>query len=79
MTQLNNNTPALRFKEFRGEWENVKFGDVFSFKRTNSFSRSLLNYENGTVKNIHYGDIHTKFNTNFDITKERSAGPTFSN
>jgi type I restriction enzyme S subunit len=65
-----NNIPVLRFKEFEGEWETVKFGDIFSFKRTNSFSRSLLNYENGTVKNIHYGDIHTKFNTNFDITKE---------
>jgi type I restriction enzyme S subunit len=64
------NVPALRFKGFEGEWETVKFGDIFSFKRTNSFSRSLLNYENGTVKNIHYGDIHTKFNTNFDITKE---------
>lgn len=30
----------------------------------------MLNYENGSVKNIHYGDIHTKFQTLFDITKE---------
>jgi type I restriction enzyme S subunit len=29
-----------------------------------------LNYEIGEVKNIHYGDIHTKFSTLFDITKE---------
>jgi type I restriction enzyme S subunit len=29
-----------------------------------------LNYANGRVKNIHYGDIHTKFSTLFDITKE---------
>ncbi|MBS1573143.1 MAG: restriction endonuclease subunit S [Bacteroidetes bacterium] len=40
------------------------------FKVTNSFSRENLNYEIGTVKNIHYGDIHTKFRTLFDITKE---------
>src|SRR5690606_28359812 len=40
------------------------------FKVTNSFSRENLNYEVGTVKNIHYGDIHTKFQTLFDITKE---------
>ncbi|KPM31474.1 Restriction modification system DNA specificity domain [Croceitalea dokdonensis DOKDO 023] len=29
-----------------------------------------MNYENGSVKNIHYGDIHTKFSTHFDILKE---------
>jgi type I restriction enzyme S subunit len=40
------------------------------FKVTNSLSRENLNYEMGTVKNIHYGDIHTKFQTLFDITKE---------
>ncbi|WP_375180836.1 restriction endonuclease subunit S, partial [Chryseobacterium sp.] len=40
------------------------------FKITNSFSRENLNYELGTVKNIHYGDIHTKFKTLFNIKKE---------
>ena len=40
------------------------------FKVTNSFSRENLNYEYGTVKNIHYGDIHTKFQTLFDINCE---------
>ena len=40
------------------------------FKVTNSFSRENLNYEYGTVKNIHYGDIHTKFQTLFDINYE---------
>lgn len=47
-----------------------KLGEIADFKITNSFSRENLNYENGTVKNIHYGDIHTKFQTLFDITKE---------
>ena len=40
------------------------------FKVTNSFSRENLNYETGNIKNIHYGDIHTKFQTLFDIEKE---------
>ena len=40
------------------------------FKVTNSYSREKLNYEKGTVKNIHYGDIHTKFRTLFNITNE---------
>ena len=35
--------------------------EFLSFYSTNSLSRSNLNYENGNIKNIHYGDIHTKF------------------
>ncbi|TRX23786.1 restriction endonuclease subunit S [Flavobacterium franklandianum] len=70
MPTANNNTPALRFPEFKGGWELKKFGEVANFKVTNSFSRENLNYGNGVVKNIHYGDIHTKFQTLFDITKE---------
>ncbi len=64
--------PKYRFKEFEkgGKWIKETVADVYDFKVTNSFAREYLNYENGTVKNIHYGDIHTKFNTLFDITKE---------
>ncbi len=64
--------PKYRFKEFDkdGFWLNETIGVVYDFKVTNSFSREYLNYKNGKVKNIHYGDIHTKFNTLFDITKE---------
>jgi len=70
MTKQNNNVPALRFPEFSEVWEEKEYGTIFRFKITNSFSRENLNYESGNVKNIHYGDIHTKFNTLFDITKE---------
>jgi type I restriction enzyme S subunit len=56
-------------KEFP-RWKKKKLGEAFKFKITNSFSRDNLNYEEGTVKNIHYGDIHTKFQTLFDVTKE---------
>ena len=48
----------------------MRLGDVMDFKVTNSFSRENLNYETGNIKNIHYGDIHTKFQTLFDIEKE---------
>ncbi|MCL4497782.1 MAG: restriction endonuclease subunit S [Deltaproteobacteria bacterium] len=64
------NVPELRFKEFSGEWKEEKFGQLFSFVSTNSFSREKLNYNAGKVKNIHYGDIHTKFRSLFDIRKE---------
>jgi len=64
--------PRLRFSEFQdvGEWESAPLREVYSFKVTNSFSRDQLNHTNGSVKNIHYGDIHTKFSTLFDISKE---------
>ncbi|NLN58981.1 MAG: restriction endonuclease subunit S [Gammaproteobacteria bacterium] len=63
----------IRFKaddgsEF-GEWEEVKFSDIFNFHQTNSYSRALL-AEHGEIMNIHYGDIHTKFSMLFDVTKE---------
>jgi type I restriction enzyme S subunit len=65
---------AIRFKDKNGDdfpdWKEKTFKDVYSFKTTNSLSRDKLNYKNGSVKNIHYGDIHTKFNSLFDIKKE---------
>ncbi len=62
--------PELRFPAFSDDWKALKLGEVFEFKVTNSFSRDNLNYEYGAIKNIHYGDIHTKFQTLFDISKE---------
>ena len=39
-------------------WEQRKLGEVLDFSlKTNSLSRSMLNYEEGELKNIHYGDI----------------------
>ncbi len=64
--------PNYRFPEFKeaGDWKTSLFSKMFIFFVTNSFSRAKLNYESGLVKNIHYGDIHTKFSTLFDISKE---------
>ncbi|MDD2814969.1 MAG: restriction endonuclease subunit S [Thiotrichaceae bacterium] len=69
------NVPKLRFKDEDGqdfpEWEEKTLGDIFKFITTNSFSRELLSYDEGTVKNIHYGDIHKKFKSNFHIKNEQ--------
>lgn len=62
--------PALRFKEFDGDIEETLFGNHYSFHTTNSLSRDKLNYDKGKVRNIHYGDIHTKFQTHFHLTNE---------
>lgn len=70
MTATQKKMPALRFPEFEGEWEERQLGKILTFLSTNSFSRSQLNYQGGAVKNIHYGDIHTKFRASFDATRE---------
>lgn len=65
-------TPKLRFSECldKDDWRKAKLEEIYSFKTTNSFSRDKLNYKEGMVKNIHYGDIHTKFNVLLDVKKE---------
>ena len=65
-------TPKLRFAEFRdGEgWQTPQLSDLYDFKRTNTLSRDKLNYEAGTIRNIHYGDIHTKFKPLFRVDHE---------
>lgn len=72
MTQPTALTPKLRFPAFRNgpSWDGKPMGEVYSFKGNNSLSRDQLNYDHGSVKNVHYGDIHTKFSTLFDVTKE---------
>jgi type I restriction enzyme S subunit len=66
----NQNIPALRFPDFKGEWDTNLFGSYTQFIPTNSLSRENLNYEEGTIFNIHYGDIHTKFRSQFRISRE---------
>ncbi|UYH51239.1 restriction endonuclease subunit S [Candidatus Kirkpatrickella diaphorinae] len=64
--------PKLRFPEFKEaeEWALLPMGEIYSFGSNNSLSREKLNYSSGSIKNVHYGDIHTKFSSHFYITKE---------
>jgi type I restriction enzyme, S subunit len=65
-------TLKLRFPEFRNSeaWAIEPMERLYSFMRNNALSRDKLNYKVGTARNIHYGDIHTKFRSLFDITQE---------
>lgn len=61
--------PAVRFEGFDEVWKHQKFSDIVKGLQNNTLSRSELNYECGTVKNIHYGDILTKFGEFIDASK----------
>ena len=50
-------------------WKVRRVDEVFDFYPTASYSRSMLK-EDGECKYIHYGDIHTKFDTFLDISEE---------
>ena len=65
--------PEIRFEGFTDPWEQRKFGDCFEFLKNNTLSRAGLNGENGTARNVHYGDILIKFGDCLD--GERSDLP----
>ena len=62
-------TPKLRFKEFKDEWKQIDLCNTFTFYSTNSLSRADL-VDSGSIKNIHYGDIHQRFHNLLDIAIE---------
>ena len=63
------NTPNIRFKGFTDAWEQRKFASVFDGLQNNTLSRAELNYESGTVKNVHYGDVLIKFGDYIDAAE----------
>lgn len=63
-------TPKWRFRQDSADWIVEKFD--FEFLQTNTFCRADMNSQHGKVKNIHYGDILTKYN---DILYDFSSVP----
>lgn len=63
--------PKLRFKADDGakfpDWEKNNFSDVFDSINNSTFSRDCLNYVDGNVKYIHYGDILTTFDSTVNV------------
>lgn len=60
------NVPEIRFTGFVDPWEQRKLGDEFAFLKNNTLSRAELSDSEGAVRNIHYGDILTKFGSVLD-------------
>lgn len=50
------------------DWEVKSYEEIFSFLTTATYSRAQM-FENGAIKCVHYGDIHTKYHINIDFDK----------
>ena len=65
------NVPEIRFSGFTEAWEQRKFDEVFDCTiPNNTLSRAELNYESGSVRNIHYGDILIKYGSVVDVQND---------
>ena len=61
-------TGKKRLPGFSVEWRQALFGDLFDFLPTNAFTRDQMT-DNGTIQNVHYGDILTKYGACLDMAK----------
>ena len=63
--------PEIRFKGFTDPWEQRKFGEVFDCTvPNNTLSRAELSNDEGTVLNVHYGDVLIKYGSVLDVQKD---------
>lgn len=59
--------PEIRFAGFTDNWEQRKLGDTLCSLQNNTLSRAELTYEEGIIKNVHYGDILVKYGEIIDV------------
>lgn len=52
------------------EWDVLPFGKVFRTLSNNTLSRDQLNYDSGSIKDIHYGDILILFPEVLDCSRD---------
>lgn len=69
--QEKDSVPAIRFAGFTDDWEQRKLGDTLCSLQNNTLSRAELTYEEGTIKNVHYGDILVKYGEVLDVKNEQ--------
>ncbi|MEF2834342.1 MAG: restriction endonuclease subunit S [Clostridia bacterium] len=63
--------PEIRFNGFTDDWEQRKFDKVFDCTiPNNTLSRAELSYDEGTVLNVHYGDVLVKYGSVLDVQRD---------
>lgn len=63
--------PEIRFAGFTDDWEQRKLGNTLCSLQNNTLSRAELTYEDGAIKNVHYGDILVKYGEVIDVKNEQ--------
>ena len=61
--------PELRFRGFSGAWRMQKFDALFMTLPTNTLARADLVAANGSIRDVHYGDVLIKYNHVLDVAK----------
>ena len=61
--------PELRFPEDKSNWNAIVFEKLFDILTNNTLSRAELSFD-GKIKNIHYGDILTRYGNILDMNEE---------
>lgn len=59
--KLDEVAPTIRFNGFQRNWAEDSVENAMDNIANNNLSRANLNHESGLAKNVHYGDILTKF------------------
>lgn len=68
---MQKNRPEIRFEGFDVDWEQRKFDEAFDCTiPNNTLSRAELSYDEGSVLNVHYGDVLIKYGSVLDVQKE---------
>ena len=63
--------PRCFLGSFDFSWEQRKFDEVFDCTvPNNTLSRAELSYDEGTVLNVHYGDVLIKYGSVLDVQKD---------
>lgn len=66
--QKGSKVPEIRFKGFTDLWQEQSFEKFFDCTiPTNTFPRAELSYSEGTVFNVHYGDVLIKYGSILDV------------
>ena len=63
----------MRFKKYSDTWQETPFDSTFDILTNNTLSRAELNHEDGTYKNIHYGDVLIKFPAHIDVEEDQEV------
>lgn len=67
MNTHNNNIPALRFREFSGEWEEKKLSENAVFSKGRGYSKADI--EETGLPLLLYGSLYTDYKTNvYDVS-----------